>query len=41
MDIVMRLADRITVLHQGRVVAEDVPPVIARDTAVREIYLGT
>jgi branched-chain amino acid transport system ATP-binding protein len=40
MDLVMRMADCITVLHEGRVVAEDTPAMVARDHAVREIYLG-
>jgi branched-chain amino acid transport system ATP-binding protein len=40
MDIVMRMADCITVLHEGRVVAEDTPAMVARDHAVRDIYLG-
>jgi branched-chain amino acid transport system ATP-binding protein len=40
MDLVFRFAERITVLAQGQVLAEDVPAAIARDPRVREVYLG-
>src|SRR5438067_7740664 len=40
MDAVFRLADRITVLVNGRVVASDVPAAIRTDPAVRQAYLG-
>ncbi len=40
MDVVMRLAHRVTVLHQGRVLAEGPPEAIARDEAVQQAYLG-
>jgi branched-chain amino acid transport system ATP-binding protein len=40
MDMVMRMATRVTVLHQGRILAEDSPEVIAKDERVRDIYLG-
>ncbi|WP_376793296.1 ABC transporter ATP-binding protein [Thermoflexus sp.] len=39
-DLVMRLAHRVTVLHQGRVLAEGTPEAIARDEAVQQAYLG-
>jgi len=39
-DLVMRLAHRVTVLHQGRVLAEGTPERIARDEAVQRAYLG-
>lgn len=40
MDVVFRFARRITVLHQGRVVAEGTPGEIAADEQVRAIYFG-
>ena len=40
MDAVFRLADRITVLVNGRVVASGVPAAIRTDPAVRQAYLG-
>jgi branched-chain amino acid transport system ATP-binding protein len=40
MDVVFALADRITVLADGKVIASDVPDVIRTDAAVRSAYLG-
>jgi branched-chain amino acid transport system ATP-binding protein len=40
MDAVFRLADRITVMVNGRVVASGMPASIRNDPAVREAYLG-
>jgi branched-chain amino acid transport system ATP-binding protein len=40
MDVVFRLAERITVLHEGRVIAEGAPPDVRADARVREVYLG-
>jgi branched-chain amino acid transport system ATP-binding protein len=40
MDIVFRFATRITVLVNGRVLAEGDPAAIAADSRVREAYLG-
>jgi branched-chain amino acid transport system ATP-binding protein len=39
-DLVMRVSDRITVLHRGRVLAEGTPEEIAADESVREAYFG-
>ncbi len=40
MDIALRLADRVTVLHQGRVILEGTPDAVRSDTQVRDIYFG-
>lgn len=40
MGMVMNISDRITVLHQGRVLAEGTPSEIRNNSAVREAYLG-
>ena len=40
MDAVFRVADRITVMVNGQVIASDVPARIRSDPAVREAYLG-
>jgi branched-chain amino acid transport system ATP-binding protein len=41
MDVVFSLADRITVLHYGEVLAEGPPDVVRADARVYEVYLGT
>ena len=41
MDVALELADRVTVLHQGVVLAEGTTAEIKKDTRVTEIYLGT
>ncbi|CAN5450028.1 ABC transporter ATP-binding protein [soil metagenome] len=41
MDVVFEHATRIVVLARGRIVADDVPGVIAEDPRVREVYLGS
>ena len=40
MDLVFRLARRITVLVQGSVLVEGPPEMIAEDAMVRRVYLG-
>ena len=40
MDLVFRLARRITVLVQGRILVEGPPDMIAADPRVRQVYLG-
>lgn len=40
MSIVMNISDRITVMHQGRLLAEGAPAEIAANEAVQKAYLG-
>ena len=40
MEVVFKLADRITVLHQGRVIADGEPAAVRGDRQVQEAYLG-
>jgi branched-chain amino acid transport system ATP-binding protein len=40
MDVVFSLADRITVLHYGEVLAEGPPDAVRADPRVYEVYLG-
>jgi branched-chain amino acid transport system ATP-binding protein len=40
MSVVFGLADRISVLVHGQIIASDVPPAIRGNRAVREAYLG-
>jgi len=40
MDLVFRLANRITVLVQGSILVEGAPREIAADAQVRQVYLG-
>jgi branched-chain amino acid transport system ATP-binding protein len=41
MDIAFAFAERITVLHQGRVLTEGTKDAVAADPNVQQIYLGT
>ncbi len=40
MDAVFALADRVTVLAEGQVIASGSPPEVAADETVRRVYLG-
>lgn len=39
-DVIMDLADQITVLHQGQVLTEGLPDEIIEDDRVQDVYLG-
>jgi branched-chain amino acid transport system ATP-binding protein len=41
MDVVLEIADRITVLHRGAVLAEGTPAEIRQNHEVQEVYLGS
>ena len=41
MDLVFSVANRIIVLHYGKIIAEGSPEAIQSDLNVKEIYLGT
>jgi branched-chain amino acid transport system ATP-binding protein len=41
MDVALELAERVTVLHYGWVVADGPTEAVRRDPRVTEIYLGT
>ncbi|HEY7625367.1 MAG TPA: ABC transporter ATP-binding protein [Candidatus Limnocylindria bacterium] len=40
MDVVFRLADRISVLHEGRVIADGTAAEVRGDARVHDVYLG-
>jgi branched-chain amino acid transport system ATP-binding protein len=40
MDVVFAVAERVTVLHQGRVVADGPPVTVRADAEVQRVYLG-
>ena len=40
MDVVFRLADRVSVLHEGRVIADGTAAEVRGDARVNEVYLG-
>jgi branched-chain amino acid transport system ATP-binding protein len=39
-NMVMSISDRITVLHQGKVISEGIPSMVQNDALVRTAYLG-
>jgi len=41
MDVALRVADRVTVMHDGRVIAEGTPDEIRANELVHDLYLGT
>lgn len=40
MDVVFGFADRILVMHRGRLIAQGTPEAVGQDATVREVYLG-
>ena len=40
MDIALRVAERVTVMHDGRVIAEGTPDEIRANELVHDLYLG-
>jgi branched-chain amino acid transport system ATP-binding protein len=40
MGVVFSIAQRITVLHQGQVIADGTPTEVRADPQVRRVYLG-
>jgi branched-chain amino acid transport system ATP-binding protein len=40
MDVALGLADRVTVLHHGKVILEGTPGEVQADPEVREVYFG-
>jgi branched-chain amino acid transport system ATP-binding protein len=40
MEVVFSIAQRITVLHQGRIIAEGRPEDVRQRPEVRRVYLG-
>ena len=40
MDVALGLADRVTVMHRGRVMAEGTPAEVQSDFEVRDVYFG-
>ena len=40
MDIALQVAEQVTVLHYGRVIADGPRETVEDDPTVREIYLG-
>jgi branched-chain amino acid transport system ATP-binding protein len=40
MEVVFGIAQKIAVLHQGRLIAEGVPEEVRNDPEVRRVYLG-
>jgi branched-chain amino acid transport system ATP-binding protein len=40
MDVALGLADRVTVLHRGRIILEGAPAAVQADPEVRDVYFG-
>jgi len=40
MDVALALADRVTVLHQGRLILEGAPAEVSTNPTVRDVYFG-
>jgi branched-chain amino acid transport system ATP-binding protein len=40
MDLALGLVDRVTCMHEGRIIAEEMPDAIRGHTLVQEVYLG-
>jgi branched-chain amino acid transport system ATP-binding protein len=41
MDVALRVAERVTMMHEGRVIVEGTPDEIRANTLVHDLYLGT
>jgi branched-chain amino acid transport system ATP-binding protein len=41
MDVALRVAQRVTMMHDGRVIVEGTPEEIRANQLVHELYLGT
>jgi len=40
MEVALTIADRVTVLHEGQIIAEGTPSEISNNSLVQEVYLG-
>jgi branched-chain amino acid transport system ATP-binding protein len=40
MDVALRVAERVTMMHEGRVIVEGTPKEIRSNEYVHELYLG-
>jgi branched-chain amino acid transport system ATP-binding protein len=41
MDIALRVAEQVTMMHEGRVIVEGTPDEIRANDVVHELYLGS
>ena len=41
MDVALRVAERVTMMHDGRVIVEGTPAEIRANELVHELYLGS
>jgi branched-chain amino acid transport system ATP-binding protein len=41
MDVALRVAERVTMMHEGRVIVEGTPDEIRANTLVHDLYLGS